>query len=754
MSGTDYLPLLGQSTSPDDLIVPKARELVRLLEADPPLPFVALAECRRKTAADGTLLWEGIVCDVEAELPQDRLYDLRTVERVAAVFYATDATYPDVIALRPDFPFAPHQNVREERIPRSLCLYEEPYPEVRLSWTPIDFVERIRLWLTGTATGTLHHADQPLEQLIGGHFAHLVLPADIFSPEAASTMEVLDVGTVDASEQFLIASRQTDEAAHQNGPFVALLVVAPPQQHGIIECLPPDLASLHEFLAKTGLDLRAIVRDHIRTWLPNKEVLSKRLILVVSLPKTRELGGAVEVLETWAFLMLDTVQEVGARLGMLAAQGGVYVPLITGPELDGGDCQLLMLKPALGFDRAAAARMNGSDARCGKRIVAIGMGALGSQVFMNLVRSAWGEWTVVDKDRLMPHNLSRHALPGGTVGLPKAEAMALLANSTVEGEPVARPITADVLLPGEQSAELEAAFGHADLILDMSASVPVERHLARGVSASARRASLFLNPSGSDLVMLFEDAERHISLDFLEMQYYRHLAATEALSSHMAKAAGQVRYARSCGDLSTVLPSHLISFFAAVASAAIQEGANRDQATISVWHTDGNPANGMTRHDVIAVDPVVFRAGEWEIVTDASVVAKIAEQRAKRLPNETGGVLIGSIDTERKVIYIVDTILSPSDSVEWPTLYVRGFVGLGTEIERFGRLSGNWLGYIGEWHSHPNGYGTAPSPDDRSAFEWLTRQMVAEGRPALMLIAGEREMGIYVDRLPADLLQP
>ena len=39
---------------------------------------------------------------------------------------------------------------------------------------------------------------------------------------------------------------------------------------------------------------------------------------------------------------------------------------------------------------------------------------------MNLVRSGFGIWTLIDEDELMPHNLARHALPPWCVGMPKA----------------------------------------------------------------------------------------------------------------------------------------------------------------------------------------------------------------------------------------------------------------------------------------------------------------------------------------------
>jgi hypothetical protein len=46
----------------------------------------------------------------------------------------------------------------------------------------------------------------------------------------------------------------------------------------------------------------------------------------------------------------------------------------------------------------------------------------------------------------------------------------------------------------------------------------------------------------------------------------------------------------------------------------------------------------------------------WTIVADEYLEKKLKEIRIGKLPVETGGVLIGSYDMSRKIVYIVDTI--------------------------------------------------------------------------------------------------
>ena len=57
------------------------------------------------------------------------------------------------------------------------------------------------------------------------------------------------------------------------------------------------------------------------------------------------------------------------------------------------------------------------------------------------------------------------------------------------------------------------------------------------------------------------------------------------------------------------------------------------------------------------------------------------ELRNAKLPNETGGVLVGSLDLERKIAYVIDTVPSPPDSEEWPTVYIRGCRGLRRQVD-------------------------------------------------------------------------
>jgi integrative and conjugative element protein (TIGR02256 family) len=135
----------------------------------------------------------------------------------------------------------------------------------------------------------------------------------------------------------------------------------------------------------------------------------------------------------------------------------------------------------------------------------------------------------------------------------------------------------------------------------------------------------------------------------------------------------------------------------------------------------------------------VYRAslGGWSLVIAGSLLRRLGDLRGAKLPNETGGVLIGAYDLVRRIVYAVDTIASPPDSRERPTLYIRGCEGLAARVEEIVRRTDGQLEYIGEWHSHPDGHTCDSSDKDVNVFAWIRNHMADAGLPALMAIAGQ-----------------
>lgn len=730
MKGT-FLEASGTLVSADELRLPKAKSLAGALVTGV-IQFAQLLECRRISDEE-----EAVVFEVDVEVPQIRVYEIEHRERIAAIFSASDEVMPKVEALRADFPRVPHLNLHRQEYPRDLCLYEESYRDLKRQWTAPRFVRRIREWLALTAKGELHQPDQPLEPLLLDYWGHIVLPHDIAQASGSTQRLYVTVPPHGIEGRpFLMAQREVPSDA-KSIRHVTSVHQCPPQVHGLISRCPTTLAELADLIRPVGRDLIAEVRDSLNHWkseAPN--LLDLHPLVIIVFPQTREEGGPVERVDVWAFLLTEDVRSIGCKLGIWQVHGGTLGTILS-PDASkrGQDIAVAVLNTSTALTQSMAATLNGGSCNHSVPAIAIGVGALGSQIVINLSRCGFGTWTLIDRDRLMPHNVARHALDGGFVGWHKADGVVLVANTIIADRNAFTALRADVLSPGSRKDELGAVLKTSDLILDMSASVAVARSLACDIESPARRVSLFMAPSGQDLVLLCEDRYRSVQLDALEMQYYRAILHDTRLQGHLERSKGRHRYGQSCADITASLPHSLVALHAAIGAHAVQQMSEQAEAAITVWRAD--IARNVLRIDVKPRIAYRHPFNLWSVIVDEGILETIFNHREEKLLNETGGVLIGSFDLDRRLIYIVDALPSPPDSTEWPTLYIRGCRGLQDAVNKIATNTDGMLEYVGEWHSHPRGATTAPSKDDMLVFEWLATLMKADGLPAVMMIAGD-----------------
>lgn len=685
-----------------------------------------------------------LVLRVQVERPQKVVYPILREERLAVVFYDEDNTYPDVLALRADFPRVPHTNLRDKEFPISLCLYDQTYENVKLDWTPARFLNRIRYWLQKTATGTLHAEDQPLEPLLQGAPQRLILPGDYSLTDLqnqSGLFQIFRCPGVDHEVTLVAHPHKPGQSAKADS--VAAVFACEEQTHGVIGYQPANLEQLHDFCMKAGLNLGEQLAAKAKAWLlnkPAKEILQCQLIVILLLPKRRNDGTRIETVEQWAFMTMKSVEQVGIALDVFDKGGGGAGYVIGAPPFKKEKLEQISvatLQVLHGLSPARAAAMNGSEENT-SAILAIGMGALGSQVFNNLIRSGFGRWTLVDPDTLLPHNCARHFLGEWAVAQNKAEAMAQIANAVLDqpkdSPPIAKAIPADFLKPGKHAAVLEADYKTADLVLDFSASIAVSRRCASSESKT-RHIGAFLSPSGSSLIVTAEDKKRRSRLDWLEMLHYRAVLNEPALKDSLRPHDARFRYGNSCRDVSIQLAQDDTAIWAGTASKAIKQLVLHSEANVRIYHAD---AGGQISLFGSSVTPLSEpKLGLWTVRFDKFVLDKLASLRKQKLPNETGGVLLGHFYTQENICSIVDVVESPPDSEEWPTSYIRGCAGLRQRVREAEEQTLNQIGYVGEWHSHPKGVAVSPSTDDLKAYAWLAAQMLAESLPAIMLIIGD-----------------
>ena len=180
----EFCKVEGKVISAENLKVSKAGDFAKAIGD---ARYACLVECKRTTSG-----CEIIVFDVEVQVGQKTVNDIRRFERIAVVFEGSDTKMPEVLALRCDFPHVPHLNRGLKEFPRNLCITEQKYNEKKLRWTGVTFVEEIRQWLALTAKGILHADDQPLEPLLLGSEGELILPFR-FSHEKPPILNFLSI---------------------------------------------------------------------------------------------------------------------------------------------------------------------------------------------------------------------------------------------------------------------------------------------------------------------------------------------------------------------------------------------------------------------------------------------------------------------------------------------------------------------------------------------------------------------------------
>lgn len=730
-------PLEGTEIDIGSLSVEKAQRFAELLRTCGEQVYAKLQEVRRR--GDGT---EFIIFTVDVERPQKLAHDIKRVEWLQAAFEQDQSKPPVVSLLRKNFPLVPHTNLTPKEIPRQACLYEQGWDEVRLNWNAAQFLMRIRFWLSKTATGTLHAEDQPLEPLIMASSSRLILPADFSLTGAIDSNGLLGVGRIPTSgPHIVLTARWKGQERQAMTHAAAAIFECRTQTHGVIRHQPANLFELNELCIEAGLDLIKQLTDKVREWhreKPDPKILQAQLIIILLLPKSR-MGTVIEAVDVFAFLTGKTVEQIGQALGAIGKKDSLTGYIIG--EIKTEDEEIKKVPVALiqvhhSLDSTAAAKLNGTESQA-RKIVAVGMGALGSQIFNIMVRAGFGSWTLVDDDLLLPHNCARHFLGNWAVGHNKAEAMAMIANEIFDGPDVAKSIEANLLRPGDKKPAIEEAIRAADTLLDFSASVAVSRELG-SAGFKARVLSSFLTPGGNSLIVAIEDLNRAIRIDWLEMLHYRSTLNNPRLNGMLlGQENPNVRYGNACRDLSSRISEDDVALWAAMSSKEIKELVAQKDAALKVFVKGKDGGVEVIREEVTEVISVVV--GKWTIRFDRALLRKLGEFRSCKLPNETGGVLVGHFDTHHHMCSVVDMIPSPPDSVEWPVSYIRGCDGLREKIEEIGRATLGQLQYVGEWHSHPDGCSTSPSNDDLEAYSWLVGHMNKEDLPAIMMIVGEED---------------
>jgi integrative and conjugative element protein (TIGR02256 family) len=733
--------LFGEIISPDLLELTKSKRLLQYITSDN-CSYVELVEIRQKNNHNE----ETIIINLNIERPQKPKIDIRRIEPIAIIFYVDDISAPKVYMLRNDFPLTSHQNIQPEKHPKSLCLTELPYNIEKLTWTPSYFINQIQFWLKKTAIAQLHNEDQALEPFIFSSSYNLIVPKNFDIKEPLINIYKQEDGN--NLTLFLHPEKNGKKAE-----FITIGLKLPKTEHGIIRYIPLNLSDLASLLSEVNFDLNNELQQIFKSLILDEthvNLLDKKIVFFFSVPLTRSLSSDVEKTDYFAFLTSKTLKDIGIIYGILEEikdSSFKSAGLIIGKKLDIGDTKkigLMQLKIRFFLDSNLAALCNNVPFY-NENIVAIGLGSLGSQIINNLIRSGFGKWKLIDEDIFLPHNAARHILSSLCSGYSKINVCRNYFNNTIDEILVDEALCIDILNPNQNEKDkLLNIMKDQKFIFDFSASIAVSRYLANN-DIFTRTLSAYLTPDGKNLIIATEDEKREFRLDWLEMLHYREVINKPELSNSL-NTASYHRYGNSCRDISVQLPQDDFSIWSGFASKRIREIVFNNNASLDIFYRSDYDIRQIK---VDIHDIKKFKISFWEIIFDDYLVNKMYEFREKSLPNETGGVLLGSFDNEHEKCYIIDFISSPSDSEELPLSFIRGYDELQNKVKSIEEKTLGQVKYIGEWHSHPNNCSVIPSLADSNTFDWLKSIMDHDSLPSIMMIIGENKVCCIIGAEPS-----
>ena len=697
---------------------------------------------------------ELLVVELECDgVPDQNPAGIEYREPLGLLIGPSDAV-PNVWALRPDFPSLLHGNETGEDMPFSLCIYLEEPRVVNRTWTAGSFLKRIYWWMESSASDTVHPEDQPVEQLFFNSQYELVLPADAgrdFTglPNPACITRVVNRGENAATYFLGQLPSGADQGEGGNTPVEnVFLFDLPPVIHGTILSNPPTLAKLLEILECHGLTAENLLKEKVHMIVGDQGVQATEsrhpTVILVRVPIVRSAGAEPERIQIKAFVHREDPIRIGLKMGYLLASpendkihrdllGTQKIP--ENVELQPLDVLELNTREDFSFQSG----IGEYGAESPPKYTLIGAGAFGSALLDMWERSGWPVNTLIDRDHIKPHNLTRHTTGVDHIGCWKVVACADRTLRSTRSDSALNILVDDACAMG---AETKAFVVSTDLVFDVSTSLDYSRASSLD-DELPRHCTLFVTPNGNDGVMMFEDANREVRLRTLESQYYRALINEQWGENHLIGHLGEFISGASCRDISLRLPySSIIGHAARMAEQARCHASNQESC-IRVWKQD--PISGAV--DAIKVETegeIAIALGDFTVSYDSGLTKKLVSLREARLPVETGGILLGYIDFNIQSIFIVDALSAPPESEETITSFQRGNEGVLECLRNAQSRTTNIVDYVGEWHSHPVEVEAKPSRLDIEQLAQLVDILAEDGLPAIQMIVGEDGVRVFL----------
>ena len=381
--------------------------------------------------------------------------------------------------------------------------------------------------------------------------------------------------------------------------------------------------------------------------------------------------------------------------------------------------------------RKKAHEISNLDTEIDPSLIVAGCGALGSKIAMHLVRSGITNILFCDPDLLSEHNLCRHVLLDNSVYKNKASEMKSVTNLTFFHETPQAGADSRGIETILKDKELLSK-RKPDYLLDFTASKVVQNQLVR-IENRPLAISAAIYDNGSFGMLMCEGTDSGVRLDDVMSTVLAQYKTDPFVSSYLMREKGisnepasLLNVGLGCNSETFILADDVISLYASSMSITIKDIFAGNHLNGGCWMYIMDECGGLKVQKIEMPQFYCYDVDTWKVRICDKVVDDIVEQTEMAGKYETGGYLIGQCNLKTKTIHVIDTIEAPEDTIHRDDYLVLGKAGLRKKLSQIERRSGATFGYVGEWHSHPNGL-CGFSATDFEEFANKAEEMKADG---------------------------
>jgi len=358
------------------------------------------------------------------------------------------------------------------------------------------------------------------------------------------------------------------------------------------------------------------------------------------------------------------------------------------------------------------------DALVGRRVLIIGVGAVGSCLAETLVRGGQRKLNFAESDLVAPGNICRSRYRFRDAGAPKSLALQQHLQALSPYVSVQIHDSIPNTAPGAQNwAQTTAWLNKYDLIFDCSANNEVLTALHHAVPAT-RIVHISVTEGAEELIVV-------VGGDECSLQERR-----EQLLAHVGRPAyPEFREGAGCWHPTFRAAGANIEAMVGLAISELAEMARQRKSfrTFSLHHV---PGRGI---QVSADQHYTQNQLGLQLIITGECLEQIKQLTLLHYPKEFGGVLVGNYSEDGSCAIVSRTIV-PTKFKNSPTLFAPDPACINRQLQELPEQ----LQYLGDWHSHPDGP-SQPSSTDKATIARLAAHPQVRASTPLLLIAQTKQ---------------